>query len=277
MPIRKPKPTSIGLRQLSYVDYSSLSKTRPHKSLTKGASKTGARDNRGRISVRHRGGGAKRRWRKIDFNLLNPGKYQIESLEYDPNRSAFIMLVKGLDSGQRIYTLAHSGATVGQTITVGSQSDLKPGDRLELKNIPPGVAIHSIEIRPGSGGQLVRSAGVQAVIQAKDDRFAFVKLPSREIRKIDLLSRASVGGVSNLDHSRVVIGKAGRKRLMGWRPTVRGKAMHPKEHPHGGGEGVNPIGLKYPKTKWGKPARGVKTRRSNKYSDQLIVKDHRSS
>lgn len=269
--LKKYKPTTSGRRKMTVTDYSVLTTKKPIKALTSILKKTDGRDALGHISVRHRGGGAKRRYRiltTLNQELDMPAK--IETIEYDPNRSAFIALVKFQSAG-RAYILAWEGIKVGQEVVAG-RGEVKPGNRLILAKIPNGTRIYDIELQPGQGGKLVRSAGSAATIVAKENKWVQLKLPSGEMRRINKNCFASIGQVSNVTHSSVRIGKAGRKRHMGIRPTVRGKAMHPAAHPHGGGEGVNPIGLKYPKTPWGKHARGVRTRKKNKYSNAMIIR-----
>ncbi len=265
------KPTTSGRRKMTVTDYSVLTTEKTVKKLTRPLKKKSGRDQTGQISVRHQGGGAKRKYRvliSIDKKLNMPAK--VETLEYDPNRSAFINLVTFEDK-TKAYILAPEGLKVGDIITSG-EVDIQKGNRLQLSKIPNGVAIYDIELQPGQGGKMVRSAGSSATIVAKEGRFVQIKLPSGEIRKINKNCFASLGQVSNITHSAQRIGKAGRVRHMGIRPSVRGKAMSPAAHPHGGGEGVNPIGLKYPKTPWGKHALGVRTRKKNKYSCKMIVR-----
>lgn len=268
--IRKMKPTTSGLRQVSYADFSAISKKRPEKSLVSRIKKHSGRDWLGHVSVRHQGGGAKKLYRLVDFKSAKPGLAEVLAIEYDPNRTCFIALVR-VASGEKRYILAPKGLKPDDKISFGEKSEINPGNRMKLLNIPLGTQIHNVELYPGRGGQIARSAGQFASLVAKDPPYAHIKMPSGEIRKILLSCYASIGSLSNWEHNLTTIGKAGRMRHMGIRPTVRGKAMHPAAHPHGGGEGVNPIGLKYPKTKWGKHALGVKTRR-NKKTNQFIVK-----
>lgn len=268
--IKKLKPTTSGIRQLTYVDFSTLTKKKPEKSLITRLRRNSGRDNRGRVSVRHQGAGAARHYRMIDFKLnQNIGDAKVLAIEYDPNRSAFIALISKND-GRKAYIIAPARLKVGDSISISQKSDINPGNRMMLRNIPLGTEIYNVELTPGRGGQIARSAGNKASVVAKDSGFAHIRLPSGEIRKIREECFASIGTVSNPEHNLVTIGKAGRMRHMGIRPTVRGKAMHPAAHPHGGGEGVNSIGLKYPKTPWGKHALGVKTRR-NKRTDKYIL------
>ncbi len=264
------KPTTPAQRKMSYGDFGTLTKKRPERSLTVPLQTHAGRDKHGRISVWHRGGGAKRLYRQIDFKFLPfEGTAKVESLEYDPNRSSFIALLEMPDKTKK-YILAADKMKVGQSVTSGESKRITLGSRAKLAVIGVGVEIHSIELQPGRGGQIVRSAGGSATITAKEGKYAYIKMPSSEIRKILLECMASVGSVSNASHNRVRIAKAGRTRHMGIRPTVRGKAMNPVSHPHGGGEGVNPIGLKHPKTPWGKPALGYRTRR-NKRTTKFIL------
>lgn len=275
MALKFYKPTTQSRRKMSVTDYSVLDKKEPEKALTAALKRSFGRDKTGQISVRHKGGGAKRKYRLISSLEKKIGIIaEVEAVEYDPNRSAFIALVKFSD-GVKAYILAWEGAKAGDTVLADEKTEVKPGNRLRLKNIPTGLAIYDVEIQPGQGGKLIKSAGAQTVILAKEDNLVQIKMPSGEIRKINNRCFASIGQVSNLTHSAQRLGKAGRKRWLGIRPTVRGKAMHPAAHPHGGGEGVNPIGLKYPKTPWGKHAFGVRTRKKNKYSDKFILRRRR--
>lgn len=248
-----------------------MTKKRPEKSLTFPLNRTPGRDKTGQISVRHKGGGEKRKYRIVtSLESKLDVKAKVEQIEYDPNRSAFITLVKFQDKTPA-YILAWEDAKPSDEVEASEKTEIRPGNRMKLKNIPNGIGIYDVEMQPGQGGKLIRSAGSSATIVAKEGNFVHLKMPSGEIRKINKESFASIGQVSNVGHSSERIGKAGRKRHMGVRPTVRGKAMHPAAHPHGGGEGVNPIGLKYPKTPWGKHALGVRTRKKKKYSDKMIV------
>lgn len=251
--------------------FEEITKKKPEKSLLKPLKKKAGRSNQGRISVRHRGGGAKRMLRIIDFkrDKLDVAG-EVASIEYDPNRSARIALINYAD-GEKRYILAPLGLKVGDTIIAGSDAEVKAGNALPLKLIPTGTAIHNIELYRGKGGQLARSAGQSAQLMAKEDSYALVRLPSGEIRRIHIECFATIGQVGNVDHQHINLGKAGRRRHLGWRPTVRGSAMTPRDHPHGGGEGKSPIGLPGPKTPWGKPALGYRTRK-NKVSDSMIVK-----
>jgi large subunit ribosomal protein L2 len=271
MPIKVYKPTSAGRRDMTGFSFEEVTKTRPERSLTETLRKKGGRNNQGRVTVRHRGGGHKRRYRIIDFKRNKfDSKATVIAIEYDPNRSARIALVEYAD-GERRYIIAPIGVTVGTVIANGDLAELRPGHALRLRDIPVGTVIHNLELRPGKGGQLVRSAGASAQLVAKEGKYATVRLPSGEMRKLHEDCMATVGQVGNTEHGNVLIGKAGRNRWLGWRPGVRGVAMDPGSHPHGGGEGRSGIGLKAPKTPWGKPALGVKTRK-NKRTDVFIVR-----
>ena len=272
MPIRVYKPTSPARRLMSVLTYEEITKKTPEKSLLQPKKKNAGRNNQGKISVRHQGGGEKQKYRLIDFKrnkLEVPAK--VAGIEYDPNRSAFIALLHYLD-GEKRYILAPLGLHVGDTIVSSEAADIKPGNSLQLANIPTGTLVHNIELRPGAGGQIARSAGTYAQLMAKEGTFATLRMPSGEMRKVPIIARATIGTVGNTDHENVRIGKAGRKRHMGIRPTVRGVVMNPVDHPHGGGEGKSPIGLPSPVTPWGKPALGYKTRKHKKYSNRLIIK-----
>lgn len=279
---RTVKPTSPARRRLSYDDFDNLARVRPVKRLTKKIARTGGRDASGKISIRHRGGGAKRLYRLIDFKLnLQASKATVIRLEYDPYRSAHIALIEYEHITDKIkrraYILAPDNVKPDDEISINQKTAKNSGSRLKLADIPIGQPIHNIELLPNQGGKLVRSAGNSAVITAKEGKYANLKLPSGEIRKILLECSASIGRVSNPGHNLVRIAKAGRNRWLGRRPTVRGKAMHPAAHPHGGGEGVNPIGMKHPKTPWGKPALGVKTRRNHKMDKFIISRRKKGS
>jgi large subunit ribosomal protein L2 len=265
------RPTSPGRRGMSGSTFEEITKDKPEKSLLLPLKRKAGRNSQGRITVRHRGSGAKRRLRILDFKRDKvdvPGR--VAALEYDPNRSANIALIHYAD-GEKRYILAPLGLNVGDTIKSGSDAEVKPGNTLPLKLIPTGTLIHNIELETGRGGQLVRSAGEAAQLMVKEGGYALVRLPSSEVRRIHGDCLATIGQVSNVDHQGISLGKAGRKRWLGWRPTVRGSAMSPRDHPHGGGEGRSPIGLPGPKTPWGKPALGYKTRKS-KASDKMIIK-----
>lgn len=271
MGIKVYKPTSPGRRGMSVSTYEEITKTRPEKSLIRPLKKNAGRNNRGIITCRHRGGGAKRSLRIIDFRrdkLGIPGR--VAAIEYDPNRSANIALIYYVD-GEKRYILAPLGLNVGDTILSGENAEIRTGNTMPMKLIPTGTLIHNIEIDRGKGGQLVRSAGVAAHLLTKEAGYALIRLPSGEMRRVRADCFATIGQVGNIDHEGIKLGKAGRKRLMGWRPSVRGSAMTPRDHPHGGGEGRCPIGLPGPKSPWGKPTRGYKTRKP-KPSDKLIVK-----
>ena len=271
MPLKQYRPTSPGRRGMSGSSFEEITKSKPEKSLLLPHKKKAGRSNQGKITVRHHGGGAKRRLRLLDFKrdkLGIPGK--VASIEYDPNRSARIALIFYAD-GEKRYILAPLELEVGSVIKSGSDAELKPGNALPLKLIPAGTLIHNIELKVGGGGQLVRSAGVAAQLMAKEGEYALVRLPSGELRHVRSDCLATIGQVGNVDHRSISLGKAGRKRWLGVRPTVRGSAMSPRDHPHGGGEGRSPIGMPGPKTPWGKPALGYKTRKP-KASDRMIVK-----
>ena len=272
MAIKKYKPNTPGQRGMTVSAFDEITKSVPEKSLTVTLKKNAGRNQRGKITVRHRGGGYRPKYRIIDFKRIKdgvPGK--VAAIEYDPNRSANIALIFYAD-GEKKYIIAPNKLSVGDVIVSGPDADIKIGNALPLANIPVGTVIHNIELQPGGGGQLVRSAGNGAQLMAKEGKSAQVRLPSGEVRKIRIECRATIGEVGNLDHENIKIGKAGKKRHMGIRPTVRGSVMNPNDHPHGGGEGRAPIGRKGPVTPWGKPALGLKTRKKKKASDKLIVK-----
>jgi len=275
MAIKKFKPTSPGRRQMSTIDYSVLTVDEPYKSLTVPLKKSGGRNNQGQVTVRHRGGGQKRLYRLIDFKRDKdqvPAK--VASLEYDPNRSAFIALLNYRD-GEKRYILAPDEIKVGDIVVSGTDVDIKPGNALPLENIPTGTLVHNIELKPGKGGQMARSAGSYAQLMAKEGKYAVLRLPSGEMRRVLLQCRATVGQVGNVEQENINIGKAGRSRWLGIRPTVRGVVMNPVDHPHGGGEGKSPVG-RNPVTPWGKPALGAKTRKKKKASDKLIIRRRKS-
>lgn len=272
MPVKKKKPTSPGLRQMTVADFSELTKKEPEKSLTEPLTKKAGRNAQGRIAVRHRGGGHKRLYRQIDFKRQKEGvPARVIALEYDPNRSARIALLRYAD-GEKRYILAPVGLRVGDEVSAGPGADIKPGNAMQLADLPVGTVIHNIELEPGRGGAMVRSAGVGAQLMAKEGAYALLRLPSGELRRVLARCRATVGQVGNPEHENINLGKAGRSRHLGRRPSVRGVAMNPVDHPHGGGEGKSPIGHKHPMTPWGKPALGVKTRAKHKRSDRLIVR-----
>ena len=272
MAIKKYKPTTPGRRGMTVTDYSVLSKVDPERSLLESKKKHAGRNSYGRITVRHKGGGNRQKYRVIDFkrNKLEM-EGEVVRLEYDPNRSAFIALIK-YEDGELRYILAPVGLKAGDKVVSSAAADIKPGNALPLANIPVGTVIHNIELYPGKGAQLVRSAGVSAQLMAKENGMATVRLPSGEYRKVRLDCYAVIGQVGNIDHSNISIGKAGRKRHMGIRPTVRGSVMNPCDHPHGGGEGKSPVGRPGPVTPWGKPALGYKTRKTKNRTDKFIVK-----
>lgn len=272
MAIRKYKPTSAGVRGMSVLTFEEITKKAPEKSLTESLSKSGGRNSYGRVTTRHRGGGAKRKYRIIDFKRNKdgvPGK--VAAIEYDPNRTANIALIHYVD-GEKRYILQPQGLKVGDMIESGAEADIITGNALPLRYIPVGTMVHNIEMKPGKGGQLVRTAGAEAQVMAKEGRFAQLRLPSGEFRLIHLECRATIGQVGNIEHELVTIGKAGRNRHLGKRPYVRGSAMNPVDHPHGGGEGRAPVGRPAPSTPWGKPALGLKTRAKGKKSDKYIVR-----
>ena len=272
MAIRVYKPTSAARRFMSVLTYEEITKKTPEKSLIEYLKKNAGRNNQGKITVRHQGGGNKIKYRVIDFKREKrdiPAK--VAAIEYDPNRTAFIALLNYAD-GEKRYILAPVGLNVGDTVVAGEQADIKPGNALPIGSIPVGTLIHNVEVKPGRGGQLVRSAGAYAQLMAKEGEYAQVRMPSGEVRKVPMNAYATIGTVGNIDHANVRIGKAGRTRHMGVRPSVRGVVMNPCDHPHGGGEGKSPVGMPAPVTPWGKPALGFKTRKHKKYSNRLIVK-----
>ncbi|MBZ4645229.1 MAG: large subunit ribosomal protein [Petroclostridium sp.] len=272
MPTKKYNPTSPARRFMTVSTFEELSKVEPEKSLLEPLKKTAGRNAYGRITVRHRGGGVKRKYRIIDFKRDKDGvPATVLTIEYDPNRTANIALVQ-YEDGEKRYIIAPLGLNVGDTVLSGQGADIKPGNTLLLSDIPVGTLIHNIELKPGKGAQLVRAAGNAAQLMAKEGDYAQVRLPSGEVRMIRLNCKATIGQVGNLDHENISIGKAGRKRHMGWRPTVRGVVMNPVDHPHGGGEGKSPIGRPSPVTPWGKPALGYKTRKKKNKSDKFIIK-----
>ena len=276
MAIKKYNPTSPARRFMTVSTFEELSKVAPEKSLLDTLKKSAGRNSYGRITVRHRGGGNRRKYRIIDFKRNKDGiPATVQTIEYDPNRSANIALVQ-YEDGEKRYILAPNGLTVGTIILSGEGADIKAGNALELKDIPVGTLIHNIELAPGKGGQLVRAAGNSAQLMAKEGKYAQVRLPSGEVRLILLNCKATIGQIGNLDHENIKIGKAGRKRHMGIRPTVRGVVMNPCDHPHGGGEGKSPIGRPSPVTPWGKPALGLKTRKKKNQNDKYIVKRRNS-
>lgn len=272
MAIRFYKPTTAARRDMSVTDYSVLSKVAPEKSLLAVIKKNAGRNNTGKITVRHRGGGNRRKYRIIDFKRDMQGvPATVLTLEYDPNRSAFIALVQ-YEGGEKRYIIAPNDLKVGDVIMSGEGVDIKPGNASKLLNLPTGTYVHNVELYPGKGAQLVRSAGVMAQLMAKENGMALLRLPSGELRNVPDTCMATIGQVSNIDHENVSMGKAGKTRHMGFRPTVRGSVMNPCDHPHGGGEGKSPIGHPGPVTPWGKPALGYKTRNKKKSSNKYIVK-----
>ena len=272
MAIKTYKPTTPARRNMSVVDYSSLSKVAPEKSLLEPLNKNSGRNSYGRITVRHRGGGNRRKYRVIDFKRNKFGvSAEVKSIEYDPNRSAHIALIQ-YEDGVKSYIIAPVGLKVGSTVVAGPDADIVAGNALPLQNIPVGTVIHNIELYPGKGAQLARSAGNSAQLMALEGPYALLRLPSGELRNVPKECMATIGTVGNEEHSNVKIGKAGRKRNMGWRPTVRGSVMNPNDHPHGGGEGKSTIGRPGPCTPWGKPALGYKTRNKKKKSNKMIVR-----
>ena len=272
MGIKTYRPYTPSRRHMTGSDFSEITKTTPEKSLLASKSRTAGRNNQGKITVRHRGGGAKRKYRIIDFKRKKDGiPATVIGIEYDPNRTANIALICYAD-GEKAYILAPQGLTDGMKVMNGPEAEVRVGNCLPLSEIPVGTQIHNIELYPGRGGQLVRSAGNSAQLMAKEGKYATLRLPSGEMRMVPIICRASIGVVGNGDHNLINIGKAGRKRHMGIRPTVRGSVMNPNDHPHGGGEGRTPIGRKSPVTPWGKPALGLKTRNKKKASSKLIVR-----
>lgn len=276
MGIKKYKPTTNGRRGMSTLTNEELTTTKPEKSLLRKGNKTGGRNNQGRMTVQHIGGGAKRKYRLIDFRRNKFGVTgKVASIEYDPNRNANIALIHYLD-GEKRYIIAPKDLRVGTIIEAGEAVDIKVGNAMQLQNIPVGTLVHNIELKPGKGGEIARSAGQSAQILGRDGKYVIVRLQSGETRKILGTCMATVGVVGNEDYELVNIGKAGRSRHMGIRPTNRGSVMNPNDHPHGGGEGRTPIGRKAPVTPWGKPALGYKTRKNKKYSDRFIIKRRNS-
>lgn len=272
MALKKFNPTSPARRFMTVSTFEEITKVEPEKSLLESLNKSGGRNAYGRITVRHKGGGAKQKYRIVDFKRDKDGiKAKVASVEYDPNRTANIALLNYVD-GEKRYIIAPVGLKVGDVVESGASADIKPGNALPLVNIPIGTTIHNIEIKPGKGAQMVRAAGNAAQLMAKEGDYAQVRLPSGEVRMVSVLCKASIGQVSNIENENVSLGKAGRKRWMGIRPTVRGVVMNPVDHPHGGGEGKSPIGRPSPVTPWGKPTLGLKTRKKKNKSDKFIVK-----
>ncbi len=272
MAVKIYKPTTASRRGMTVLDYSGLSKAGPEKSLLKVLKKHSGRNNSGRITVRHRGGGNRKKYRIIDFKRRKVGvNAVVKTIEYDPNRSCNIALIQ-YDDGVKSYILAAHEMKVGDVVCSGEGVDIKPGNALELKNIPEGTVVHNVELYPNNGGVLVRSAGAGAQLMAKEGKYALLRMPSGELRRVSVDCFATIGLVGNLEYENVRVGKAGKTRHMGYRPTVRGSVMNPNDHPHGGGEGKSPVGRPGPVTPWGKPALGYKTRKKNKNSDKYIVK-----
>jgi large subunit ribosomal protein L2 len=272
MGIKKYKPTSPGRRTMSVSTFEEITTNQPEKSLLAPLKNKAGRNNQGKLTVRHQGGGHKRQYRIIDFRRTKDGiPGRVATIEYDPNRSANIALINYND-GEKRYIIAPNGLKVGDVIESGTEADIKVGNALPLKNIPIGTTIHNIELKPGKGGQMARSAGASAQLLGRDEQYAIIRLTSGEIRKVQEACRATVGQVGNLDHELITIGKAGRSRWLGKRPTVRGSVMNPVDHPHGGGEGRAPIGRKSPMSPWGKPTLGAKTRNNKKESSKYIIR-----
>ena len=274
MALKKFKPTSPGRRFMTVSSFEEVTKTKPERSLTEPLKKKGGRNNQGRITTRHQGGGHKRRYRVVDFKRTKDGvPARVAAIEYDPNRSARIALLHYVD-GAKAYILAPARLRVGSTVESGPAADIKPGNALPLENIPTGTMVHNVELQPGQGGKMARSAGSGVQLVAKDEPYAVLRLPSGEMRRVPLTCRATVGQVGNLDHENITVGKAGRSRWLGKRPAVRGSAMNPVDHPHGGGEGKSKGG-RHPVTPWGVPTLGKRTRQKHKESDKLIVRGRR--
>ncbi len=272
MAVKKFNPTTPSRRQMTMQTFEEITSDKPEKSLLTSIKRKGGRNAQGKITVRHQGGGAKRKYRIIDFKRNKDGiEAKVVSIEYDPNRTAYIALVVYKD-GEKRYIIAPNGLKVGDIIVSGADSDIKPGNALPLKNIPVGTVVHNIELQVGKGAQLVRAAGGSAQLMAKEGNYATLRLPSGEMRYVRIECRATIGSISNSTNDIINLGKAGRKRHLGWRPTVRGSVMNPNDHPHGGGEGKAPVGRPSPVTPWGKPTLGYKTRKNKKYSDKFIVK-----
>jgi len=275
MAIKKFKPTSNATRNMSVLDFAEITNDTPQRTLVSSMSKSAGRNNKGRITTRHKGGGHKRKYRVIDFKRNKDGiPGRVATIEYDPNRTANIALINYAD-GEKRYILAPKGLKVGQVIESGTQADIKLGNALPLENIPVGTVIHNVELKPGRGGQLARSAGSEAQILGREGKYTLVRLASGEVRLILTTCRATIGQVGNIEHELILVGKAGRSRWLGKRPSVRGSAMNPVDHPHGGGEGRSPIGLKSPVSPWGKPTLGYKTRKRSKPSNKYIVRERR--
>jgi large subunit ribosomal protein L2 len=275
MGLKKYKPTSPGRRFQTVSDFSEITKTEPEKSLLEPLPKKSGRNNKGRITTRHKGGGHKRRYRKIDFKRTKDGvPSKVHSIEYDPNRSSRIALLHYAD-GEKRYILAPKGLEVGAEVMSGSEADIKPGNALPLKDIPVGTIVHAVELQPGRGAALARSAGTSVQLMGKEGDHAILRMPSTEMRRVHITCRATIGEVGNSDHANISVGKAGRARWKGVRPTVRGTAMNPVDHPHGGGEGKNKTAGRHPVTPWGVPTKGHRTRKKNKSSDSMIIRRRR--
>ena len=272
MAVKRYKPTSPARRLMTVADYGQISKEKPHRALLEDQRKSGGRNNAGKITVRHIGGGNKRKYRIIDFKRNKDGiPAKVASIQYDPNRSAYIALLVYAD-GEKRYILAPVGLNVGDTVMSGSGADIKVGNALPLADIPVGTTVHNIEMKPGRGGQIARSAGISAQVMAREGAYATIKMPSGEMRLIPAVCRATIGQVGNVEHEIIRIGKAGKTRHLGIRPTVRGSVMNPNDHPHGGGEGKSPVGHAGPETPWGKPALGYKTRKKKNPTSKFILK-----
>jgi large subunit ribosomal protein L2 len=275
MGLKKYKPTSPGRRFQTVSDFSEITKAEPEKSLLEPLPKKSGRNNKGRITTRHKGGGHKRRYRKIDFKRTKDGiPAKVASIEYDPNRSSRIALLHYND-GEKRYILAPKGLEVGATVMSGAEADIKPGNALALKDIPVGTVVHAVEMQPGKGAAMARSAGTSIQLMGKEGDYAILRMPSSEMRRVLVMCRATIGEVGNADHANISQGKAGRNRWKGVRPTVRGTAMNPVDHPHGGGEGKNKTAGRHPVTPWGTPTKGHRTRKKNKSSDRLIIRRRR--
>ena len=275
MAIRIPKPTTPGLREAALPTFEDITRNKPERSLLRPLRRSAGRNNRGRVTMRHRGGGSKRMYRVIDFKRDKVGiNGKVASVEYDPNRSARVALVHYAD-GEKRYILAPLGLSLGDRVESGPRAEIKPGNTLPLRNIPAGTLVHNLELTPGRGGQMVRSAGASAQVLSREEPYVLIRLPSGEVRRLLLDCQATVGQIGNVDHKNIKLGKAGKTRHRGRRPRVRGVAMNPVDHPHGGGEGRSPIGLPGPKTPWGKPTLGYRTRRKKKTSSSFIVRRRR--
>ena len=275
MAIRIPKPTTPGLREAALPTFEDITRNKPERSLLRSLRRSAGRNNRGRVTMRHRGGGSKRMYRVIDFKRDKVGiSGKVASVEYDPNRSARVALVHYAD-GEKRYILAPLGLSLGDRVESGPRAEIKPGNTLPLRNIPAGTLVHNLELTPGRGGQMVRSAGASAQVLSREEPYVLIRLPSGEVRRLLLDCQATIGQIGNVDHKNIKLGKAGKTRHRGRRPRVRGVAMNPVDHPHGGGEGRSPIGLPGPKTPWGKPTLGYRTRRKKKTSSSFIVRRRR--